>query len=117
MAAPSSMARERIAIALAIAAAGCGRSDAPSGPVPEGKPLAGKAFYRIDAAPAAACTQGAPCEAKLVLTALGTYHVNQDYPFKFVGDPAPATPIDGEGRFALGDARHGTMTLTFKPAA
>ncbi|TMQ17700.1 MAG: hypothetical protein E6J91_09455 [Deltaproteobacteria bacterium] len=109
------MARELTAIALAMACA-CGRSDPPSATPPEAKPLAGKAFYRVDAAPAAACAHGAICEAHLVLTALGTYHVNKDYPFKFVADAA-ATPVDGEGRFALGDARHGTLTVTFTPAA
>ena len=114
------MARGLTAIALAVACAACGRSDPPSAAppgAPGGKPLAGKAFYRIDAGPPAACAHGTTCEAQLVLTALGTYHVNKDYPFKFVGEPGPATPVDGEGRFALGDARHGTMTVTFKPAA
>ena len=52
-----------------------------------------------------------------MLTALGDYHVNKDYPFKFVGDPAPAPPVDGDGRFALGDAKHATLTVTFHPAA
>jgi hypothetical protein len=111
------MARGLTAIALVAACAACGRSDPPSAAPPEGKPLAGKAFYRIDAGPPAACAHGTSCEARLVLTALGTYHVNKDYPFKFVADPTPATPTDGEGRFAPGDAKHGTMTVTFRPSA
>lgn len=115
------MARERIAIALclawtaACAAGGC-RKAGGSDPV-AGQPLAGKAFYRIDAGPPGACAQGKICEARLVLTALGGYHVNQDYPFKFLGEPAPAVPVDGEGAFAIDDARHGTMTVKFRPAA
>lgn len=115
------MARDRIAIALclagaaACAAGGC-RKSGGSEPV-AGKPLAGKPFYRIDAGPPVACAQGATCEARLVLTALGEYHVNQDYPFKFLGEPAPAVPVDGEGAFAIDDARHLTMTVKFHPAA
>lgn len=114
------MARERIALALGLAwAAACGASGcrkAGDGQ-PAGKPLAGKPFYRVDAGPPAACAQGATCEARLVLTALGDYHINQDYPFKFIGEPAPAVPVDGEGAFAIDDARHGTMTVKFRPAA
>lgn len=112
------MARDRIAIALCLACAACGSGCRKAGQAdPAGPPLAGKAFYRIDAAPPAACAPGASCEARLVLTALGDYHVNKDYPFKFVGEPTPAAPVDGEGAFAIDDARHGTMTVTFRPAA
>ncbi|HEY0476856.1 MAG TPA: hypothetical protein VGD37_04995 [Kofleriaceae bacterium] len=114
------MARDRIAAALVVlaAAGACGRGDPPGkAAAAQGPPLAGKPFYRVDAGPPALCTAGAACQARLVLTALGAYHVNKDYPFKFVGEPAPATPIDGEGAFAVDDARHGTMTVTFRPAA
>ena len=65
------MARGLTAIALAVACAACGRSDPPSAAppgAPGGKPLAGKAFYRIDAGPPAACAHGTTCEAQLVLT-------------------------------------------------
>lgn len=114
------MARDRIAAALIVlaAAGACGRGDPPGKTAAaQGPPLAGKPFYRVDAGPPAPCTTAAACQARLVLTALGAYHVNQDYPFKFVGEPAPAQPIDGEGAFAVDDARHGTMTVTFRPAA
>jgi hypothetical protein len=113
------MARERIAIALCLAwAAACaaGGCHKGGGGEPAGKPLAGKPFYRVDAGPPVACAQGATCEARLVLTALGDYHINKDYPFKFVGEPA-AVPVDGEGSFAIDDARHLTMTVKFRPAA
>jgi len=113
------MARDRIALALCLAVAagaagGCRK--AGGGEPVAGKPLAGKPFYRVDAGPPVACAQGATCEARLVLTALGDYHVNQDYPFKFIGEPA-AVPVDGEGAFAIDDARHLTMTVKFRPAA
>lgn len=114
------MAREWIALGLLCGVAACsghGCHEAGGTPDPAGKSLASKPFYRIDAGPPAACAPGATCEARLVLTALGDYHVNQDYPFKFVGEPAPAVPVVGEGAFAFDDAKHLTMTVKFRPAA
>ena len=116
------MARERALIALAVASVAavvcgaCGR-DKPPAPTPAGTPLASKAFYRVDAGPATPCASKTACEARLVLTALGNYHVNKDYPFKFVGDPAPALQLDGTGSFALEDAKRGTLTVRFRPEA
>jgi len=113
------MARSWLAIAVVAA---CGR-DQPAAPDPTGPagptagaPLAGKPFYRVDRGPQPPCGSGAACEARVVLTALAGYHVNKDYPFKFVGDPA-AMPIDGTGSFAIDGAKHGTMTIKFRPAA
>ena len=107
------MAREAILFALAMALGACGR-DTPAKPAATGAPLASKAFYRVDAGPATPCVRGSACEARLVVTALGGYHVNKDYPFKFVGDPAPALQVDGIG-FTLQDAKHGTLTIRFRP--
>jgi hypothetical protein len=109
------MARELLALAAALALGGCGGSK-KSEPVPAGKPLAGKAFYRVDPGPATPCATGSTCEVRLVLTALGDYHVNKEYPFKFVGDPAAAA-VDGEGSFAFDGEKRGTMTVKFRPAA
>ena len=109
------MARELLLIGLVVA---CGR-DRPAEPrtaVPS-PPLASKPFFRVDAGPATPCARGATCEARFALTALGDYHVNKDYPFKFVGDPAPAIPLDGTGTFTLDDATHGTLTIKFRPNA
>ena len=109
------MARELLLIAL-VAASGCARCSR-SDPAPAGgKPLAEKAFYRLDAGTQPPCARGATCEARLVLTALGGYHVNKDYPFKFIAD-ATATPVDGNGTFAIDDAKHLTMTIQFRPIA
>lgn len=109
------MARELLLVALVVA---CGRDEpAPPNPAAARPPLASKAFYRLDAGPEAPCARGTTCVVRLVLTALGDYHVNGDYPFKFIGDPAPAIQLDGDGTFALDDARHGTLTLTFRPNA
>jgi hypothetical protein len=116
------MAREPWLLALAAAAAvtgACKRENELRPPAPgtapiTPAPLAGKSFYRIDAGPRTPCTAGAPCEARLVLTALGEYKVNKDYPFKFVVEPAPGVTVDGPGTFALDDAKSGTLTIRFR---
>jgi len=105
----------RIPVIALIAA--CGR-DQPAAPVPAAAaPLAGKPFYRVDRGPQPPCTSGGPCEARVVLTALGDYHVNKDYPFKFVSDPAAGVALDGPASFTLDGAKHGTLTIKFRPAA
>jgi hypothetical protein len=121
--------RDELLTAFAIAAAaaaatGCkrdreqpARQPARAGSaLPLPPPLAGSAFYRLDLGPLTPCAAGAPCEARLVLTALGAYKVNRDYPFKFIADPAPGVAVDGTGAFALDDARGGTLTLRFRAA-
>jgi hypothetical protein len=108
------MARELLLIAVVAA---CGRDKPATPPTTGAAPLASKAFYRIDAGPQTPCASGTTCEARFALTALGDYHVNTQYPFKLVGDPAPAVALDGDGTFVLDDAKHGTMTVKFRPRA
>lgn len=111
------MARELLLIALAAAlCAACKKSGSEPAPI-SGTPLASKAFYRVDAGALTPCAIGSTCEARFVLTALGDYHVNKDYPFKFVGDPPPSTPLDGDGAFALDGEKRGTITVKFRPNA
>jgi hypothetical protein len=74
-------------------------------------PLAAKDYFRVDAGPRTPCTAGTACEARLVLTALGSYHVNEKYPFKLVADASPGITIDGTGSFALEDPKTGTLTI------
>lgn len=120
------MARERsislvVLGALTALGAACGR-DAPAKPeaspsaAAAGPALASKVFYRVDGGPQTACASGATCEARLRLTALGDYHVNKEYPFKFVADPAAAA-VDGAGQFAFDGEKQGTMTIKFRPTA
>jgi hypothetical protein len=109
------MARE-IAIALVLVAACRGESNTPP-PAPTTAALAQAAFYRLDAAPQQGpCAAGTACEAKLVLTALGDYHVNEQYPVKFVSDPVPGLAVDGTGTFVRDSAKAGTLTIRFTPA-
>jgi hypothetical protein len=108
-----------IGLALAAAAA-CKREPSPAAdrgakggpPLPD--PLAGNSFYRLDAGPQTPCTAGATCEARLVLTALAGYHVNREYPVKFIGEPTPGVLVEGTGTFALDDAKTGTLTIRYR---
>lgn len=82
--------------------------------VPAGEPLAKKEYFRVDAAPEQpACQVDAPCEAQLVLTALGDYHVNEEYPFKLIAEPTPGIAVDGTGSFTA-EGKRGTMALPFR---
>ncbi len=126
------MARSAAALALAcLACAACGRSGgekkagaterSPDGSAEapaQGPPLAGNDFYRVDVAAPPACSAGQTCEAKLRLTALGAYHVNDDgYPFKFVADVSPGLSVEKDGSFAQKSAKVGELTVTFRADA
>lgn len=107
--------------AFAVALAGCkDKSASPatssSTAMPSSPPLAQKEFYRVDAGPPSPCTAGSTCEARVVLTALGDYHVNKEYPFKFVADPA-AVATEGDGTIAFDGEKSATLTVKFKPTA
>lgn len=105
-------------IVLAILAAGCGRektkpppaADKATGPTV----LAEKPFFRIEPGPRTPCKAGTPCEARLAFSALGDYHVNDRYPFKFVADGAAGIAFDGTGTFTQEDPKHGMMTIRFR---
>jgi len=110
-----------LALAAATTTAACKRDREPAPPAGAAAnapppPLAGGPFYRVDVGPQTPCTAGAPCEARLVLTALGAFHVNKEYPFKFVGEPTPGLLVEGTGSFALDDAKSGTLTIRYRAA-
>ncbi|MFO0680123.1 MAG: hypothetical protein U0169_26610 [Polyangiaceae bacterium] len=42
------------------------------------------------------CTKGSLCMASLVVEALGEYHVNKEYPYKFKGDENPSLTFQGQ---------------------
>ena len=107
-----------VALALVLACDKGGDSAPASAPaeVAKGPPLASMDFFRIDAKPVAPCAPGDTCMAELVLTALGDYKVNDDYPFKFVGDPDGDCTVEGTGTFKKDSAKRGTMTVRFRPA-
>ncbi len=76
-------------------------------------PLAHESFFRIDPGPRTPCTAGAECEARLVLTALGDYHVNERYATKLIVKPVLGVSL-GKATFALDSAKAGTLTLPYR---
>jgi hypothetical protein len=105
----------RLSLVLCVAACSGPAAKAPAPPLPEPGALAEKPYFRIDPGPASACASGGTCEARVVLTARAGYHVNPEYPHKFVGDASADFAIDGTGKFTVDDELHGTMTITFRP--
>lgn len=101
--------RSELALLILLA---CDQGGPP--PAPKGAPLAAKAFFRLDAAPSPACKLGELCEARVVLRALGNYHINHEYPFKFVADPVHDVQVEGTGTFHRDSEQLGTMTIRFR---
>jgi hypothetical protein len=121
------MVRELLLIAIAAGAIACSKAEnsskgAPAATAPAAAAstvprLAGKDFYRIDAAPIAECKAGAACQVELRLTAIGDYKVNQDYPFKFIADEQPGLSVHGTGSFAHQGKQSGALTVKFHASA
>jgi hypothetical protein len=63
------------------------------------------------------CVHGRPCRATLHLEATGGYHVNEEYPFRFVPEAAPGVSFAAEQALRHDDAQHGTLEVEFTPAA
>jgi hypothetical protein len=110
------MARKvTVALACALALAAC-RKDRDARPAAQ--PLAETAFYQLGLVPPSPCARGGECRVQLALTAIGGYHLNDRYPFKFLyaidGVDQPADT----GAFVRDGAHRGTLTIAFRaPAA
>lgn len=73
------------------------------------------------------CSAASECIMTIKLVATGEYHVNREYPYKFMASPAPDVEFLGKGDvmaftraagdFVEKDERIGTMTVRFKPAS
>ena len=73
--------------------------------------------FEVRVTPPATCAVAAPCEARIKLTALADYKVNEEYPFKFVADANAGVVVDGAGKFARDTAKSGTLTIKFRAQA
>lgn len=104
------MARELIAVLILAACNSAGQSRAA-----EPAPKEPAAPFRVEVTPPASCVAGSACEARIELTALGAYKINDQYPFKFVADPGLAVAIDGTGTFAQTAKQTGTLTVRLRP--
>jgi hypothetical protein len=85
--------------------------------------------YFVDAVPQDGCSPGAACRVSLKLVATGDFHVNDEYPYRFKGEPAAGVEFLGTdpggknvfskpaGDWAKADAKSGVMTLKLTAAA
>jgi hypothetical protein len=97
----------------------------PSPLKPAAARITGKNFTLDAASPG--CRVETPCTVTLRLAAAGEYHVNKEYPYKFLATAAPGVQFLGSGDAntfsrAAGDFREegeksATMTVRFKPTA
>ena len=73
------------------------------------------------------CKAGAECTMTIKLAIDGDFHVNKEYPYRFVANDAPGVEFLGKteknkftkdaGDFVASGEKAGTMTVRFKPAA
>jgi hypothetical protein len=61
--------------------------------------------FFVDVDPGPPCAPGAPCTAKVTLAAVGAFHINDEYPYKFTAREAP-------GLRALGTDAAGTTVFS-----
>jgi hypothetical protein len=93
---------------LGCLAAACGRdtrraTDAVTKPEPAAARGAagacGHAYcadnYYVDVDSGPACAPGATCTAKVTLVAVGAFHINDEYPYKFTARDAPGLRVLG----------------------
>lgn len=84
--------------------------------------------YFIDADQTGKCTVGANCGAAFTLVAVGAYHINDEYPYKWTADAAPGLVFRGldgaganvfskaAGNWSQRDEKTGVMSATFTPS-
>ena len=104
--------------ALAACTSAPAAAPAPARPVtPAGSgALVALPHVRVDLGAASTCTQDTSCEAQVVVTALGGYKVNAEYPHKFVAEASTDLAVEGTGTFTVDDAGRGMMTIRYRPA-
>jgi hypothetical protein len=91
------------------------RASAAASGAPARISLAQSEVFRIEATPPP-CAVGSECEAELHLTALGTYKVNEEYPFKFVAADMPTLQVEGHS-FEHVAKQEGQLRVRFRASA
>ena len=114
------------ALASVTASAAPPKDAPPATPLkPASTRMSGKNFTLDASSPG--CRVEQPCTMTLRLAAAGEYHVNKEYPYKFLAAAAPGVQFLGNGDAntfsrAAGDFREdgekaATMTVRFKPTS
>jgi len=116
--APTPSAPKGSASAVASASPSATASAAKGAAKPVGMHVTGNNFA-VDVSAPGDCKANAPCSMAIRLSALGAYHINDEYPYKWKGDPVDGIEYTGnkDGAFKKEDATHATMLVTFKSAA
>ena len=132
------------AVLLLLGGVACTRSEAAprkndepgaaAAPTATAQPLAGDHVdgknFRLDAVVGGDCQVGAECRILIRLEALGEYHINKEYPYKFKAeskredveflgtDPAGKNTFSkAAGDFRTDTEQKATLTVRFKPGA
>jgi len=101
-----------------------GPASSPSALKPASKHIDGSNFALALASPG--CKAGIECAMTIKLVATADYHVNKEYPYKFVATPTASVAFLGKpdattftraaGDFTEEGEKTGTMTIRFKPS-
>jgi hypothetical protein len=75
-----------------------------------------KAFH-VDAASAGPCAHDTECAVRIHLVAEGKYHVNTEYPYRFVPRGDAGVSYLGTSAFERSDEKSGALAVRFKPTA
>ena len=123
--------------ALAALAAGCGKDsraatqgkgEAAPARADCGHSFCGDNFF-VDVDPGPACSVGATCSSTLTLVAVGAFHINDEYPYKFKAEDAAGVEFlgtDGAGKNVFSklasdwrkkDEKTGTMNVKWRPSS
>jgi hypothetical protein len=129
---------------LCLVAAGCGKSEAAASRAvsPAASPRAAPSpaahsdcahavcadNFFVDIVSPNDCIGGAACRMVLNLVATGDFHINDEYPYRFRADDTQDVTFAGTddagknvfskaaGNWTKGDAKNGSMAVTFLPA-
>jgi hypothetical protein len=129
--------------ALVLVGAACGRAGAVASEPPAASAAASSTSASARSAPGCAhsacgeqffvdfvsptdCAGGATCTASVRLAALGDFHINEDYPYRFTAEGTPGVSFLGtgpsnnvfskpSGDWAAADPKSGALAVRFRP--
>jgi len=85
--------------------------------------------FEIETRGPAACNAGAECAALVHLKALGNFHINKEYPYRFLAKPSPGIKFVGKdpggpeifskaaGDFLIDSEKEASLSVSFVPDA
>jgi len=116
-AAGSAVAAQASAAASAASAKTAASAGAKNDAKPVGLHVTGSNFA-VDVSAPGNCVVNGACTMAIKLTALGKFHINDEYPYKWVGDPIDGIDYTGKktGDFRKDSPTQGTMLVAFKSA-